>query len=93
LNNGYHHVHWNPSPLNILLEKCIDNEQSLTVCSNRSNIISIFGNVLEKVYLMKEAGGYLSWYERYGCKLEDFEESIDSVQQIIADYYELYSSR
>lgn len=64
--------------------------QSLTVCSNRTYIISLLDHVLSRAHSMMESNAYLHWYTRYGVDQDFFDECFSVAQQVIDDYVLLY---
>ncbi len=64
--------------------------QSITVCSNRSYVMSLMDHILTRATTMMDSGAYLHWYYRHGVDQSLFDECVSTAQQVIDDYVLLY---
>jgi len=64
--------------------------RSITICSNRTNIVPTFQEIVKNAEIKYEAKAYLHWYKKYGLEEETFLESFEGVRNIIQNYNQLW---
>lgn len=58
----------------------------LTVCSNHSSVTGLLGHIVQRATEMLGARAYLHWYERYGIEMEEFQQALNTLSGLIAEY-------
>ncbi|KAL4217210.1 hypothetical protein ACF0H5_023662 [Mactra antiquata] len=90
LSQSFHCVDWNPFPIDFWHAKSNTcgsrNSASLTVATNCSSVVQYLNTVLERSKVMYNAGAYLHWYWRHGANKVDFEQSFETLENVITDY-------
>ncbi|CAD8148091.1 unnamed protein product [Paramecium octaurelia] len=65
------------------------NEKSITVLHNSSNIVESLNQISDRANQMIQERAYLYQYEKFGVKIQHFQESMGIVEGIINDYEQL----
>ncbi|GFN75301.1 tubulin delta chain [Plakobranchus ocellatus] len=86
-------VQWNPYPLDCWSARnnCVGPKKSssMTLAANTSAVQDYLERVLMQSRLKLQSGAYVHWYHRYGVCQEMFNDSIESLQNVVDTYTEL----
>ncbi|XP_055865433.1 uncharacterized protein LOC106061289 isoform X1 [Biomphalaria glabrata] len=90
IRKGVNFIDWNTFPLDCWTSKTnvigAPKSRSLTLAINSTNVLDYFQTVLSNSSAKLNAGAYIHWYFRNGITQDIFDESTETLHQLISDY-------